>query len=141
MIDIVPLTRRIVKLYPPGSPVGDGVAEDESSSSPGSPPPSAPTSPNSLTAGLPTESTFTSATDIRDTNGRPLGPMVSKGRHAYLNPGMVFSFSVTMPHKHRHDATVDLPPSCQVYQVGMQASVEYLLRVRLTRRGWRINET
>lgn len=141
IIDTVPLTRRTVMLYPPGSPVEDNVTQAELPNSPRSRPPSAPRSPNSPTAALPTESTFTSATVIRDTNGLPFAPTVNKAGQAYLKHGMVFPFSVTMPHKHRRDATVDLPPSCQVHQADMQANVEYLLRVKLIRRGWRINET
>lgn len=52
-----------------------------------------------------------------------------------------FDFDLNMPYRHFRDENVELPPSCQIIQVGMQAGIEYYLRVKLTRKGWRLNET
>lgn len=59
----------------------------------------------------------------------------------YLTPGQTFNFNFEMPHTHYRDSSVELPPSCQIYQVGMQAGVEYVLRIKMGRKGWRLNET
>lgn len=59
----------------------------------------------------------------------------------YLEAGQTFDFGLTMPHTHYRDGQAELPPSCQVYQVGMQAGVEYVLRVKMGRKGWRLNES
>ena len=51
-----------------------------------------------------------------------------------------FSFSIRMPEHYYRDEQVALPPSAQIFQVGMQAAVEYFLRIKLTRKSWRLNE-
>jgi hypothetical protein len=38
---------------------------------------------------------------------------------------LVFSFSLDMPTHHCRQNQLDLPPSAQIFQVGMQAGVEY----------------
>nr|XP_019013837.1 uncharacterized protein I206_01911 [Kwoniella pini CBS 10737]OCF52618.1 hypothetical protein I206_01911 [Kwoniella pini CBS 10737] len=52
-----------------------------------------------------------------------------------------FRFSLQMPNAHYKDSNSELPPSCDLQQVGMQANVEYILRVKLSRKGLRFNET
>lgn len=59
----------------------------------------------------------------------------------FMNPDQSFSFSLKIPAHHYRDEDIELPPSCQVFQVGLQAGVEYVLRVKLARKGWRLNET
>lgn len=79
---------------------------------------------------------------FHSASGAPLPPVRSKdGTQTYIPPGAVLPFSITMPSLHYRDDTVQLPPTCQIYQVGMQASVEYVLRVKLQRKGWRMNES
>ncbi|ORX33832.1 hypothetical protein BD324DRAFT_638806 [Kockovaella imperatae] len=51
-----------------------------------------------------------------------------------------FTFSLRMPETYYRDDQVPLPPSAQIFQVGMQCSVEYFLRIKLTRKSWRLNE-
>lgn len=59
----------------------------------------------------------------------------------FLQQGQSFEFDLTMPHSHYRDGSSELPPSCQIYQVGMQAGVEYVMRIKMARKGWRMNET
>lgn len=59
----------------------------------------------------------------------------------FMIPGQTLSFSLKIPAHHYRDEDFELPPSCQVFQVGLQAGVEYVLRVKLSRKGWRLNET
>ena len=58
----------------------------------------------------------------------------------FMSPGQSFSFSLQIPSHHYRDEDTELPPSCQVFQVGLQAGVEYVLRIKLARKGWRLNE-
>ncbi|KAK4689759.1 hypothetical protein P7C73_g334, partial [Tremellales sp. Uapishka_1] len=58
-----------------------------------------------------------------------------------LTPGESFTFSVVMPETHWRDTDVDLPPSAMILQVGMQIGIEYMLDIKLIRKGWRLNET
>jgi len=60
---------------------------------------------------------------------------------AFIPPGQTFDFALKMPSVHFRDSQVELPPTASIFQVGMQASVEYVLRIKLTRKGWRLNET
>jgi hypothetical protein len=59
----------------------------------------------------------------------------------FIAPGATFEFALKMPSHHYRDSHVDLPPTSSIFQVGMQASVEYVLRIKLSRKGWRLNET
>ncbi|KAK8869558.1 hypothetical protein IAR55_000125 [Kwoniella newhampshirensis] len=72
----------------------------------------------------------------------PLDPysLRTKDGAPLIQPGQTFPFSLKMPTTHYRDDNVQLPPSCEVLQVAIQASVEYVLRVKLTRKGWRMNE-
>jgi hypothetical protein len=130
----MPLVRRSVKLFPPGA-VEDNGPNMDSLVSPASD--VSGTSPTSGTGALPTDPSAV----YRDSNGVPLAPTMSKDGQVYLTPGMVFPFSITMPNKHWRDEAIEIPPTCQIFQVGMQAGVEYVLRIKLARKGWRMNET
>ena len=59
----------------------------------------------------------------------------------FVPQGSAYSFSIRMPESYFRDENVPLPPSAQIFQVGMQAAVEYILRIKLTRKSWRLNET
>jgi hypothetical protein len=71
------------------------------------------------------------------------GPTAGAGKDGipFIPPGQTFEFALKMPSHHYRDSNVDLPPTCSIFQVGMQASVEYVLRIKLSRKGWRLNET
>lgn len=141
-IDTIPLVRRAVKLFPPGSGVEDNGPSLDSLASPVSDlsPTSGATGWSSSSPASPTVNESPKLTAYRDANGMPLAPTVSKHGQAYLTPGMVFPFSIIMPNKHYRDDTVELPPSCEVVQDGMQVEIEYVLRIELARKGWRLNE-
>jgi hypothetical protein len=66
---------------------------------------------------------------------------VTTGKDTFLAPDQVFHFSIEMPTTHCRLPNTDLPPSTQIFQVGMQAGIEYILRVKLSRKGWRPAET
>ncbi|WVQ78493.1 hypothetical protein IAT38_000579 [Cryptococcus sp. DSM 104549] len=57
-----------------------------------------------------------------------------------ISPNSTFTFTLPMPSSHYKDEDVELPPSCEILQIGLQASVEYVLRVKLSRKGWRMSE-
>jgi len=62
------------------------------------------------------------------------------GKETFLSPEQSFEFSIEMPTHHYRETNVDLPPSAQIFQVGLQAGVEYVLRVKMSRKGWRMSE-
>lgn len=135
------LTRRVVRLYPTGSGEDNG----EEAEPPAEPSSSSPTASSQLLASAsPNNANAESSgrqTVICDAIAHPLATSTSKDGQAYMTAGMVFPFAIIMPHKHWRDESVELPPSCQTFQVGMQAGVEYLLRIKLYRKSWRNNET
>jgi hypothetical protein len=51
---------------------------------------------------------------------------MSKNCLAHFAPRTVFPCSMTMSHLYWTDKSVELPPSCQIFQVTMQARVEYV---------------
>ena len=125
LIDTMPLVRRLVILYPP----------------------SEPSDPASATTSTPAEGVGESSTapGTMSTVQNPAQPSSAltngKDPQAFLPPGQTFSFSIPMPTHHYRDENIELPPSCQVFQIGIQAGIEYVLRVKLSRKGWRLNET
>ncbi|WWD16181.1 hypothetical protein CI109_100606 [Kwoniella shandongensis] len=72
----------------------------------------------------------------------PLDPysLRTKDGAPLIQPGQTFPFSLNMPTSHFRDEDIQLPPSCEVLQVAIQATVEYVLRVKMIRKGWRLNE-
>ncbi|ODO10936.1 hypothetical protein I350_01535 [Cryptococcus amylolentus CBS 6273] len=46
-----------------------------------------------------------------------------------------FPFEVEMPSGYWRDQTSELPPTCNIQQSGLQASVEYVIRIKLARKG------
>jgi hypothetical protein len=143
LIDTLPLCRRHQVLYPPSASTepedattedpmvtvsADGIVAD---SVPAPPPPratghstaSAPAGPSSEPSAAP-------------TTGQGASKDVT-----FIPPGQTFEFALKMPTVHFRDSQVELPPTSSFFQVGMQASVEYVLRIKLTRKGWRLNET
>ena len=110
--------------------------------------------PPQPTANLPSSPPSTSNALSRSISANILPKLTAQGRKQskasklmtkegvpYLEAGQTFEFGLTMPHSHYRDGQAELPPSCQVYQVGMQAGVEYVLRVKMGRKGWRLNES
>ena len=151
LIDTLPLCRRHQVLYPPAASTeaedatteeptvtitADGVVADRvpdpSSSSTSRPTASTQPGPAETTSG-PTGEPDTPG--INQTSGK------EKEKDTFIPPGQTFEFAMKMPNVHFRDSQVELPPTSSIFQVGMQASVEYVLRIKLTRKGWRLNET
>lgn len=63
------------------------------------------------------------------------------GKDTFLAPDQTFHFSIQMPNAHCRLPNTELPPSAQIFQVGMQAGIEYVLRIKMSRKGWRMGET
>ncbi|OCF36382.1 hypothetical protein I316_01629 [Kwoniella heveanensis BCC8398] len=57
-----------------------------------------------------------------------------------IAPGTKYNFSLKMPYSYYRDKNVELPPTCDLQQIGLQASVEYVLRVKLSRKRFRWND-
>ncbi|OXG21708.1 hypothetical protein C366_01391 [Cryptococcus neoformans Tu401-1] len=65
----------------------------------------------------------------------------TKDGQLLIEPGTTFPFEIQMPTTHWRGDNIDLPPTCEILQLGLQAAVEYVLRVKVTRKGgWRMNE-
>jgi hypothetical protein len=143
LIDTLPLCRRHQVLYPPSASTdpedattedpmvtvsADGIVADSAPAPSTSNAASAATAP--AQAGPSSEPSSTPAT----------GQGASKDV-TFIPPGQTFEFALKMPTVHFRDSQVELPPTSSIFQVGMQASVEYVLRIKLTRKGWRLNET
>jgi len=142
LIDTLPLCRRHQVLYPPSASteaedatteapmvtvsadgiVADSVPAQSTSNATRQPNASAPAGPSSEPSTAPTA-----------------GQGPSKDV-TFIPPGQTFEFALKMPSVHFRDSQVELPPTSSIFQVGMQASVEYVLRIKLTRKGWRLNE-
>ncbi len=134
LIDTMPLARRRAVLWPPETPeTASSASEWPSNSTSAQVPPLPQGSILSPTTTTSPENVDHFASDSPATNGKE--PQV------FMIPGQTFSFSLKIPAHHYRDEDFELPPSCQVFQVGLQAGVEYVLRVKLSRKGWRLNET
>ena len=140
LIDTLPLARRHVVLYPaPGPDASDATTDAATGNVPTSS--STEATPTSFTA----QGAFTSDTSDDTNNFDPppqLPPIATtvNGKDTFLAPGQSFHFALRMPDNHFRDVNIELPPSAQIFQVGMQAAVEYVLRIKLSRKGWRLNE-
>ncbi|WVW82768.1 hypothetical protein I302_104779 [Kwoniella bestiolae CBS 10118] len=128
VLDTLPLARNKVQLFP--KPSEEGTTTSNEQPLPG-PNPSVDTSessqPSSTTNLLPSEPSTE--------------PLLTKDGQPMISPNTLFTFSLQMPNCHFKDENSELPPSCDLQQVGMQANVEYVLRVKLVRKGLRFNET
>ena len=128
-------------LYPQATAM-DGFNRDLARSTSASPP--------TTTSALPTPSTSTAQPlpANGDAGGYASGGLVGGGeprtvvvgKETFLSPEQSFEFSIEMPTHHYRETNVDLPPSAQIFQVGLQAGVEYVLRVKMSRKGWRMSE-
>lgn len=93
--------------------------------------------PAAQASGSTLPSSSTASTSAPASQNTPNG----KEPQQFVPPNSTFEFALRMPNHHYRDSNVDLPPTSSIFQVGMQASVEYVLRIKLTRKGWRLNET
>lgn len=160
LIDTLPLCRRLQVLYPPPPPEAAESAADEptvtisadgierSGSGGGSGSGSGSANATATTNGerAAANGTSTGGTDILAVaeNGDDAGPpeqVVGKDGLPYLAQGQTFEFTLKMPNQHYRESNIELPPTASIFQVGMQAGVEYVLRVKMSRKGWRLNET
>ena len=151
LIDTLPLVRRQIQLYPPTAENAEtnttGIRDEFdllTGQAPGGstadPPRTAPAPTGnplarSISSGILPKLTASGRKQSRASK------MMTKEGVPYLEMGQTFEFGLTMPHSHYRDGQAELPPSCQVYQVGMQAGVEYVLRIKMGRKGWRLNES
>ena len=156
LIDTLPLMRRGLQLFPPLET--EGFVDAPSVPSQAAPRRAGLISPFMSSLPVTAPSTASTSTTAPDTSAGA-GPSSSSGDSPTsptaassipttgakdvptISPGSSFDFSLPMPNSHYRSENIELPPSCAVMQVGMQSSVEYVLRVKLTRKGWRMNET
>jgi hypothetical protein len=142
LIDTLPLCRRQQILYPVVSDPEDATTE----------PQDVTVSANGVDADPVATTNGDNPGTIESENAVPSGsgssesantaaPANGKEPQQFIAPNTSFEFALKMPSHHYRDSHVDLPPTSSIFQVGMQASVEYVLRVKLTRKGWRLNET
>lgn len=149
LIDTLPLCRRLQILYPPPAPEteeatreeptvtisADGVERHTGTSSTSTQ--ASTSSPN----GTSTSNTTPVVLDNSEIGAAPPGPSVGKDGLPFITPGQTFEFSMRMPNHHYRESNIELPPTASIFQVGMQAGVEYVLRIKMSRKGWRLNET
>jgi len=139
----MPLARTRVVLFPPESPDASTSADAAAAFAD---PAASPTSPSTSSPEQPTDAILVTGGVLRvpppGERWDSLNPNMEarKEPQVFLTPGQGFDFSLTIPAHHYRDENIDLPPTCQVFQVGIQAGVEYILRVKLSRKGWRLNE-
>ncbi|RXK42017.1 hypothetical protein M231_00738 [Tremella mesenterica] len=127
MMETLLLARNIVQLYPTMSPSPLSGQTQESSTQ--------PTTETEVTV-----SGVGNDDQVRQESVTAQRDQVKKEQQ-FIEPGSTYDFSLTMPSSHYLDENVELPPSCHVLQLGMHASVEYVFRVRLSRKSWRMKET
>lgn len=150
LIDTLPLCRRHQVLYPPSESTeaedatteeptvtvsADGIRADPV------PGPSTSSSANEPTAPSSGPTTSAPASSPTQQFGTPGTSQASSKDAQFIPPGQIFEFAMKMPSVHFRDSQVELPPTSSIFQVGMQASVEFVLRIKLSRKGWRLNET
>ncbi|WWC89850.1 uncharacterized protein L201_004778 [Kwoniella dendrophila CBS 6074] len=134
VLDTLPMARNKIQLFPrPTETTTFGHSEQLSNHSNG----------QNLSANTPLDSQPSSTSNLipPPTQATLVGPLLTKDGQPLLPPNTSFSFALQMPNTHFRDANSELPPSCDLQQVGMQANVEYVLRVKLVRKGLRFNET
>lgn len=150
LIDTLPLCRRMVVLYPPPAPESeeptteeptvtisaDGIERSETRATTAESNRSA-----TATNGTPSESATPTVMDNEEIITAPESQVVGKDGLPFLAQGQTFEFNLKMPNHHYREGNIELPPTASIFQVGMQAGVEYVLRVKMTRKGWRLNET
>jgi len=146
LIDTLPLTRRLIKLYPP-EPSSDGYGRHSTTISPNpieATVPS-PTVTASTSAAGSTAANSSSSPTAEQAHGGVVGggapKTITVGKDTYLAPDQLFYFSIEMPKTHYREENFELPPSAQIFQVGLQAGVEYVLQVKLSRKSWRLSES
>jgi hypothetical protein len=151
LIDTLPLCRRHQVLYPPTDYTEDATTEEPTvtvgadgiqADPPATPAVNSANGATSVPAAGSSSQGGPSATP-GTSNAQPNPSTQPNGKDAvpFLNPGQTFEFALKMPSHHYRDSNVDLPPTSSIFQVGMQASVEYVLRIKMSRKGWRLNET
>jgi len=130
LLDTLPLARSLVKLWPPSA----SETEDD---------PTHPSTSNGHTepdsGSTPAQQLVTAEEILRNGTITPAAA-ANVSEKDYIPQGKVFPFSISMPNSHYREGDIELPPSCQIFQVGMQAGIEYVLRVKLIRKKWRLNE-
>ncbi|WRT67422.1 uncharacterized protein IL334_004393 [Kwoniella shivajii] len=122
VLDTLPLARNKAQLFPP--------EESLLSSGPSGQPANQETQETAQSSSAPHVASTSSAEQPKTKDGQPL-----------ITPNSSFEFSLQMPSTHFKDSNGELPPTCDLQQLGMQASVDYVLRVKLVRKGLRFNET
>lgn len=67
-------------------------------------------------------------------------PPDGDGESTELEDGQTFNFSLTMPTQYPTNPAMDLPPSVSVAQFALQSEVTYWFKIRMKRKGWRLND-
>lgn len=152
LIDTLPLCRRMLVLYPPPAPEADGTTQEEPSVTisadgverhTGSSAEASTSTTNgaSGTSGSNGTGTAPVVLDNSEIGAAPPTQPVGKDGLPFITPGQKFEFNLKMPNHHYRETNIELPPTASIFQVGMQAGVEYVLRIKMSRKGWRLNET
>lgn len=143
MIDTLPLCRRHQVLYPPSASTEaeDATTEDPMVSVSADGVVADPVPASSTSNGTSTATASAQAGPSSEPSATSAAEQGASKDVAFIPPGQTFEFALKMPSVHFRDSQVELPPTASIFQVGMQASVEYVLRIKLTRKGWRLNET
>ena len=160
LIDTLPLCRRMQVLYPPPTPEAEGNQEEStvtisadgverhtrsatepSGSGSGSGSGSTATANPNGTPSSTSNGTTPVVLDNAEIGLAPPSQPVGKDGLPFMTPGQKFEFNLKMPNHHYRESNIELPPTASIFQVGMQAGVEYVLRIKMSRKGWRLNET
>jgi hypothetical protein len=69
-----------------------------------------------------------------------LWPPAGEEEPTELEDGQVFNFSFPFPTTYPTNPALELPPSISVAQYALQSEVTYWLKIKLKRKGWRMND-
>ncbi|WVQ98993.1 hypothetical protein IAU59_006125 [Kwoniella sp. CBS 9459] len=152
VVDTLPLARRKVQLFPPPSsasptprtPTESTNAAANSNGTSASTQPLSST-PSASETSVPATAASTGSALASNSASGPTPSAGSAGAKSKdgqptIAPGSKYSFSLKMPSAYYRDKNVELPPTCDLQQIGLQASVEYILRVKLSRKRFRWND-
>lgn len=158
LIDTLPLCRRMQVLYPTPTPEPESSQEESTvtisadgverhtgpatqASASGSGPAATATGNSNGPSTSTSNGTAPIVLDNAEIGSSPPSQPVGKDGLPFMTPGQKFDFNLKMPNHHYRESNIELPPTASIFQVGMQAGVEYVLRIKMSRKGWRLNET
>lgn len=74
------------------------------------------------------------------TKVEQLWPPPGEDEPAELEDGQRFDFSIPFPTAYPTNPALELPPSISVAQYALQSEVTYWLKIKMKRKGWRLND-